>query len=204
MTDLSKPFDTFVGTLCFEMGDSVKQGDKFIIHTMSKLGAAEAYQKALVVAPVKKESNVVSITTTTDMPRRAIDIISRQIELYNMDAVIDKNIVATSTAGFIEERLRLIESELSSVEADVETYKEQHGIVDLKSEAGVYLQETSNFRKEAAEIETQLNLVNYIQEFVADETKQNSLIPANIGITDPALVKLIAEYNELLLQRMRM
>lgn len=204
VTDLSKPFDTFVGTLCFEVGDSVKQGDKFIIRTMSKLGAAEAYQKALVVAPVKKESNVVSITTTTDMPRRAIDIISRQIELYNMDAVIDKNIVATSTAGFIEERLRLIESELSSVEADVEMYKEQHGIVDLKSEAGVYLQETSNFRKEAAEIETQLNLVNYIQEFVADETKQNSLIPANIGITDPALVKLIAEYNELLLQRMRM
>ena len=202
--DLTKPFDTFVGRLCFEVGDSVKQGDQFVIRTANRLGVATGLQRAYTVAPVKKESNVIAISTTTDMPRCAIDLITRQIELYNMDAVIDKNIVATSTAAFIEERLRLIESELSLVEADVEMYKEQHGIVDLKSEAGVFLQETSVYRKEAAEIETQLNLVNYIQEFVADETKQNSLIPANIGITDPALVKLIAEYNDLLLQRMRM
>lgn len=202
--DISKPFNTFVGDLCFVVTDTIVKGDEFIINVMPRMVAATIYQNQFSVAPIKKESNVISISTTTDIPRRAIDIISKQIELYNLDAVVDKNIVATSTANFIEERLRLIESELSAVEENVEMYKEQHGIVDLESEAGVFLKETSEYRKQAAEIETQLNLVNYIELFVDDETKKNSLIPANIGITDPALVNLIAEYNELLLQRMRM
>lgn len=204
VTDLTVPFNTIVGMLHFEINDSVVSGDKYIIRTMSKLVAANQFQRLIAATPLKKESNVITISTTTDLPRRAIDLINRQIELYNLDAVIDKNIVATSTANFIEERLRLIEAELSSVEADVEMYKEQHGIVDLVSEASVYLQESSVFKKQAAEIATQLNLVNYIQEFLSDETKQNSLIPANIGITDPALVNLIEEYNQLMLQRMRM
>ena len=40
-------------------------------------------------------------------------------------------------------------------------------------------------------------------EFVADGSKQNSLIPANLGISDASLVELISEYNQLLLQRMK-
>ena len=152
---------------------------------------------------MKKESNIINISTVTDMPGRAIDFINKEIELYNMDAVVDKNIMATNTATFIEERLRLIEMELSTAENEVERYKEKHGIVDLSSEAGLFLTESAEYRKRASEIETQLNLVQYVGEFVSDEAKQNSLIPANLGISDVSLVTLISEYNQLLLQRMR-
>ena len=49
--------------------------------------------------------------------------------------------------------------ELSSAENEVEQYKEKYGIVDLSSEAGLYLTESTEYRKRASEIETQLNLV---------------------------------------------
>ena len=54
-----------------------------------------------------------------------------------------------------------------------------------------------------AEIETQLSLVEYIDEFLRDETKRNSLIPSNIGLTDASLASGLTEYNTLQLQRMR-
>ncbi len=54
-----------------------------------------------------------------------------------------------------------------------------------------------------AEIETQLSLVDYVDEFLRDDTKRNSLIPANIGITDASLESGLSEYNTILLQRMR-
>ncbi len=203
VTDLTAPINTCAGTLSFTVNTALERGDKYRITTSPRISLTESYKKTIAASPMKKESKIINISTTTDMPRRAVDFINREIELYNMNAVVDKNIVANNTASFIEERLRLISAELSDAEKDVERYKEKYGIVNLPAEAGMYLQEGTEYRKRAAEIETQLNLVQYIGEFVADETKQNSLIPANIGITDNALVTLIAEYNQLLLQRMR-
>ena len=52
-------------------------------------------------------------------------------------------------------------------------------------------------------METQLNLVNYIDEFLRDESKSNNLIPSNIGITDVSLETSLSEYNAVVLQRMR-
>ena len=152
---------------------------------------------------MRKESNIITISTTTDMPTRGRDFIRKQIEYYNMDAVLDKNIMASNTAAFIEERLRLIEQELAVAEKDVAQYKQRYDIVDLESEAILALQEGAEYKKQVAEIETQLNLVGYIAEYVSDETKKNNLIPANIGVEDIALISLISEYNQLMLDRMR-
>ncbi len=201
--DLSQPINTCVGEIRFVANKKLEVGDCFSMVTMPKLSAINAYKTNITAAPMQKESNIINISTVTDMPGRAIDFINKEIELYNMDAVVDKNIMATNTATFIEERLRLIEMELSTAENEVERYKEKHGIVDLSSEAGLFLTESAEYRKRASEIETQLNLVQYVGEFVSDEAKQNSLIPANLGISDVSLVTLISEYNQLLLQRMR-
>ena len=203
VTDLSEPINTCVGEIRFDVKQLLEKGDGYKLITLPKLLAINNYKKKVTATPMKKESNVILVSTVTDMPSRAIDFISKEIEYYNMDALVDKNFMATNTASFIDERLQLIEMELSTAENEVERYKEKHGIVDLSREASVYLSESTEYRKRASEIETQLNLVQYVGEFVADERKQNSLIPANLGISDASLVALISEYNQLLLQRMR-
>ena len=203
--DLTTPFETCIGMLSFAINnpEEVEVGDKYHMHTLPMLPLIGSYKKNIVAAPVRKESNIITISTTTDMPTRGRDFIRKQIEYYNMDAVLDKNIMASNTAAFIEERLRLIEQELAVAEKDVAQYKQRYDIVDLESEAILALQEGAEYKKQVAEIETQLNLVGYIAEYVSDETKKNNLIPANIGVEDIALISLISEYNQLMLDRMR-
>lgn len=203
--DLTTPFETCIGMLSFAINnpEEVEVGDKYHMHTLPMLPLIGSYKKNIIAAPVRKESNIITISTTTDMPTRGRDFIRKQIEYYNMDAVLDKNIMASNTAAFIEERLRLIEQELAVAEKDVAQYKQRYDIVDLESEAILALQEGAEYKKQVAEIETQLNLVGYIAEYVSDETKKNNLIPANIGVEDIALISLISEYNQLMLDRMR-
>ena len=203
--DLTTPFETCIGMLSFAINnpEEVEVGDKYHMHTLPMLPLIGSYKKNIIAAPVRKESNIITISTTTDMPTRGRDFIRKQIEYYNMDAVLDKNIMASNTAAFIEERLRLIEQELAVAEKDVAQYKQRYDIVDLESEAILALQEGAEYKKQVAEIETQLNLVGYISEYVSDETKKNNLIPANIGVEDIALISLISEYNQLMLDRMR-
>ena len=203
--DLTTPFETCIGMLSFAINkpEEVEVGDQYHMHTLPMLPLIGSYKKNIIAAPVRKESNIITISTTTDMPTRGRDFIRKQIEYYNMDAVLDKNIMASNTAAFIEERLRLIEQELAVAEKDVAQYKQRYDIVNLESEAILALQEGAEYKKQVAEIETQLNLVGYIAEYVSDETKKNNLIPANIGVEDIALISLISEYNQLMLDRMR-
>lgn len=205
IVDLTVPFQTCAGKMSFEFNrpGEIEVGDKFHMVTMPMLPLIDSYKKNIVASPVRKESNIITISTTTDMPTRGRDFIKKEIEFYNMDAVLDKNIMASNTATFIDERLRLIEEELSVAEVDVARYKERLGVVDLASEAEMSMMELSGYRKTVAEVETQINLVNYVAEYVSDESKQTSLIPANIGIDDVSLISLISEYNQLMLDRMR-
>lgn len=203
VSDLTQPINTCAGQIYFELNTQPEVGDQYFLTTLPKLALINKYKTAITATPQTKDSYIINISTTTDMPRRAIDFITKEIELYNLDALVDKNIMATNTASFIDERLHLISTELSTAENEVEQYKEKYGIVDLSSEAGLYLTESTEYRKRASEIETQLNLVQYVAEFVANEYNQNSLIPANLGISDASLVALISEYNQMLLQRMR-
>lgn len=201
--DVTVPFETCAGKIAVNFNKPLEKGDKYRVVTMPMLPAVDKYTQTIAASPLKKESNVIVISTSTDMPQRAIDFINKEIDFYNLDAVVDKNIMASNTAAFIEERLRLIEDELAVAESNLEQYKERNGIVDLITEAELYLHEGSEYKKQAVEIETQLNLVKYIGEYVSDETNKNSLIPANLGIEDPALIALVTEYNQLLLNRMR-
>lgn len=203
VNDLTQPFSTCAGDIAFQLNKPIQQGAEYTIMTLPMLPAVDKYNRAIVAAPYKKESNIINISTSTDMPQRAIDFINKEIEFYNLDAVIDKNIMASNTASFIEERLRLIEAELAVAESELEAYKAENGIVDLLTEAELYLHEGAEYKKQLAEIETQINLIQYIAEYVSDESKKNALIPANLGIDDQALVALIAEYNQLMLKRMR-
>ena len=203
--DLTIPFETCVGPLSFVINDpeEIEVGDKFKMYTSPRLSLVNSYKMKIEAEPVNKDSKIIRIATTSDMPGLARDFIRKQIELYNMDAVIDKNIMASNTAAFIEERLNLIAKDLSAAEEDVERYKEENHIVSFTEETGLLVQEGNEYRKRIAEIETQLHLVQFINEFINDDTKKGSLIPSNLGISNEVLVDLIAQYNGLLMRRMR-
>lgn len=203
--DLTVPFETCATTLCFNIHNLEKMqvGDCYRIVTYPRLPLVNDYCGRFKVSKKQKDANVISISTVTDMPSHGRDVIQKLIDLYNAESVIDKTMIAKNTEAFLNERLFLMEEELAEAEQNEVLYQELHDIVDIEEEAGLFLQENAEYRKKLTEIETQLNLVQFVLDFVADDKHSNQLIPANLGITDPALIMLITEYNELMLRKMR-
>ena len=203
--DLTVPFETCAATLCFDIHnlEGMREGDCYHIVTYPRLPLVNAYCENFRVSKKQKDANVISISTTTDMPRRGCDVIQKLIDLYNAESVMDKTLMAKNTEAFLSERLSLMEKELAEAEQVEVQYQESHNIVDIEEEAGLFLKENAEYRKKLTEIETQLNLVQFVLDFVVDDKHSNQLIPANLGITDPALIMLITEYNELMLRKMR-
>ncbi len=203
LTSLSDSVETSVGVIRFVENNQLEKGDQIEMKTLPMAVQVAAYGTAISARQAKKESRVIKISTSSDCPPKAEDVINRMVELYNFSAVYDRNYITRETRMFVDERLRIVSAELDSLEKIVETYKQNHQIANIGSEISIYLDNSNEYQKRIVNIETQVNLLNYINSFLLDEANAESLIPANLGITDEALLSLIDTYNKTELRRMR-
>ncbi|MFV0471156.1 MAG: GumC family protein [Paludibacteraceae bacterium] len=205
ISNIHQEFNTFLGKFQFKPTKKTKNTDKykFIIYPTKVL--LSNYSMKIQAGAINKQSmNVIKISLVESNIKKAEDFLNKLVELYNLDAITDKNLVATNTASFLNEQLGKIEQELNDVESNVEQYKKSNSITDITSEADIYLQSSSEYGKKMAELETQLRLVDYVNTHINNNKNQYSLIPSNIGIEDKGLVDLIQEYNKTILERMKL
>lgn len=203
VADFSEPVETKVGLLKIQANRVLSSDTTYRVGHKRKELVVAGYCKKIGISLYKKESNIITLSTTSTNPDRDKALLFQLIEQYNLNAIMDKNMIATNTAAFIEERLNIITEELSDAEEAVSTYKEKNNIADLQTQASLFLQANSVEQREMAEIETQLSLIEYVDEFLKDTSKKENLIPSNIGVTDASLAGSLNEYNSLQLQRMR-
>lgn len=160
-----------------------------------------AYNAALQSAIASEASSIINLSIADVSARRAEDILNTLIDVYNQDAIDDKNKIAVNTANFINERLIVIEQELGGVESQIADYKSEHNLADISTQTGAFMQTSSRYQQEGVNLENQRTLAKYIRDYLADPAKAGELIPANTGIADVNIEGQIAEYNELMLQR---
>lgn len=171
----------------------------------SSLTATTAYfQSVLGIQQEEDEASILSLSMRDVSPERAEDVINTLINVYNEEAIRDKNQVAVNTANFISERLAIIAKELGGVEGQLESFKQSNQIIDISSTAGRYMGESQKYSEDAIELETQIRLARYIKDYLADPSKETDLIPANTGIADLSLESQINQYNTMRLRRDRL
>jgi Uncharacterized protein involved in exopolysaccharide biosynthesis len=168
------------------------------------ISVAKGYLGRLAVAPTSKTTSVVNLSLSETNRKRGEDFLTKLVEVYNLDAMADKNKVALNTKLFIDDRIAIIDKELGSAEKNVENYKRSQKMTDLQTDAQLSLQTSSEYEKKLVEAETQLNLVNYLQKHISNRANRYSLVPSNVGLEDPTLIATINEYNKALLERERL
>lgn len=211
--EYSKQFDklpalltTPSGTFSFTPADStiVKSEQKIMATVSSPRSVAGSYRGALSIEPTSKSTTIAQISVKSTHTQRGMDFINKLVEIYNRDANDDKNEVATKTAEFIDERINIINGELGTTEQELETFKRDAGLTDLKSDAQLALSENSEYEKKRAENSTQLRLVQFLASYANNPDHAYEVLPVNVGLTDTGLTELINRYNEMLLERKRL
>lgn len=161
------------------------------------------YQGLLNVSLINKDATVVRVAINYPNVDKAKAILNKLIEVYNSDAIEDKNSESKKTADFIEERITQIGKDLGDVENQKERFKEANQIVDIQTEAQIGLQNSATARSKQLETEAQLELTNSLISFV---NRQGSyqILPASVGMDNPAAASAIAQYNQLVIERNRL
>lgn len=177
--------------------------ENIYINITPPLQMAKAYLAALSIAGTSNTTSIANISIQTTNKQRGEDFVNKLIEVYNRDASNDKKLIATKTAEFIDERIVIINRELGSTEAELENFKRSAGLTSM-SDATTFVQENSEYEKKRLDIGTQLNLMEYLRDYIDNRANQDAVIPSNVGVHDVSLSALINKYNEMILERNRL
>ncbi len=181
------------------------EDERVIIVTIAPpMQVAKAYGSALTVEATSKTTSILAISLESTNKQRGEDFVNKLIEVYNRNANNDKNEIAQKTALFINERIGIISRELGTTEDELATFKQNAGLTDLTSNAQLTLTENSEYEKKRVENGTQLNLIDYLTEYISNPANRNTVLPVNVGLADESLSGLISKYNDLILERNRL
>ena len=135
---------------------------------------------------------------------RAIDYLDALVAAYNGQANADKNEVALKTEEFINGRLEKIDAELGTTEGALESYKKRNRVTELSLDASQSVAQEGKYSAKLSEANSQIQLIDYLREFVDNPANKYEIIPSNVGLTDQASVGLIKEFNQIVLDRNRL
>lgn len=199
---LGQTLQTPVGKLSVLRGKSFNQWTDEAVHVsrMPISFAANLYQSKLSASEFDKETSLIVLTCLDTHTKRADDILNTLYDTYKEDVVENKNRVALSTAQFIDERLQIIGNELSTVETQLADFKKRNQLIDFKLTSQAVLTETSTAHQQTLAIETQLNVAQFLNEYLSNHTNDKDLIPT-LNLGDAGVNQQIAAFNTLMNQR---
>jgi capsular exopolysaccharide synthesis family protein len=175
--------------------------EEVIVQIVPFESVVNRYRNALQIQTVSKNSSVLQLSLTDPVKPKAIEILNNLVAQYNNDAVEDKNLMAKNTNEFINQRILIVNEELSSVEKGAEQFKTENQLTDLATEAGLAVRSKSELEKRVLDLSTQLKLAEYVSDYV--NANPGELIPANLGIGDATIDGNTTKYNQLVLERNR-
>lgn len=179
-------------------------GMKIHVVRISVEDAAIILYNKVTSSEIDKESTLVRITCTDTSIQRADDILNGLLDAYKRSIIDDKNQMAKSTADFIEDRIALIHSELSDVEGKIADFKQNSGMVDFKASSEAYIAQSNTARQRTIQAETQYSMIEYLVDYLTQNSAGNNLIPTMGGISDAGIATQIGNYNQLMLTRNRL
>ena len=202
---LPASFKTPAGTLHFTFNrymDQEEDDDRAVIATiLPPTTVAAMYQDNLSVEPTSKTTSIALITLKDQSVARGEDFLNQLAVCYNRQANADKNEIALKTEEFINSRIEKINAELGLTEGELENYKKRYNVTQLQLDATQNLTQTSLLSSKLTDAQTQIELLDYLREFIDNPDNKYQIIPSNVGLQDQSSTVLINQYNQDVLAR---
>ncbi len=176
--------------------------DKKLMVSVSPIDlVALNYKTKTQISNTDEASNIVDIRLEDPIQKKAIDIVNTLVRIYNENAIEDKQIIADRTSKFINDRIADISGNLSTVDQSAQDFKTEKGVTDIPTETNINLSAGVGNQQQLAAANNELNMAASMADLVSQQ-KSFEVLPAAMG--DGATSGIIAQYNQLVLERQKL
>jgi uncharacterized protein involved in exopolysaccharide biosynthesis len=185
---------------CDLKGFETKSSDVFLLDVNNLESETSSSISNLSVSVSSKVTSIMVLSLKTLETSQGKSFLNAIVYAYNNAAIQDKQLIASYTIDFIDQRLSLISNQLDSVERNLESYKSQNDIVDLSEQSKVYLNSVAIQDHDLNKIGVQLSVLDEVDKYMNGSGNNPGIAPSLLGIEDPMLTGLLNQYYALELQ----
>ena len=145
-----------------------------------------------------KSATFLNLSRNDALPDRSEDIINKLMEVYGNSNVQSRNRISDSTISFIDRRIHLVDSELSSIELGIDTFKENHKIADMPAQAEQLVNANTTTLQELAKEEVDLEEIDAVSRYMSkvnEKDERTIILPPSL-MENEAMADLMGKYNE--------
>jgi len=176
-------------------------GPVFQISWTPLTNAAEMLMAGLKISQPNDQATILSLSFESENSALGKDVLNTLMAVYDTLMIEDKNRIADNTLKFINDRLLELSDTLRGVQGGLKNFMVQNQVFDIESQSKAYLDKIGESSKQKNEVEVRIAIVDFLLKYIADKKNIHELVPTNLGIEEPALLQLVAEYNRLQLER---
>jgi tyrosine-protein kinase Etk/Wzc len=158
----------------------------------------ESYRSRLKAATASKDGTIVKLSLDGPNRKMDIDFLNTLIEVFINNNLDQKNQEAVRTINFIEGQLSGISDSLSITEDRLQKFRSANKVMDMSAQGQQIITQAMSLENEKARLVIESNYYDYLANYLSkDISGELPVSPATIGITDPGLIKLVAELADL-------
>jgi tyrosine-protein kinase Etk/Wzc len=132
-----------------------RPGTRFDLARASTLDTVERLQKALSVKETALQSGVIALTLQGANPVLTADVVNGIARHFIQQDVDRRSAEAEHTLAFLDQQLPQLRRELDAAEQRYNTFRNNHGTVDLSEESRLLLQQVVDNKTKLADLQRQ-------------------------------------------------
>jgi tyrosine-protein kinase Etk/Wzc len=168
----------------------------FVYH--SPLGLISSFNSRLSIELIGGGGTILKISMVGTNRARDADFINKLIECFQAMSLDRKNAEALRRIEFIDNQLIGISDSLLLTENKLQQFRSSNRIMDLSAQGQAIISQVTALENERARLSLEANYYDYLADYLDQNISgEVPIVPITMGITDPALTKLVNDLAEL-------
>ncbi len=168
-----------------------EEGDEFYFNLMAPKKTTSLLLSRLEVTAATKLSTIIELRFRDPISEKAENVLNSLMKAYQLAGLKAKNDLARNTLAFVENRLGDVSHQMDSIQRRVQGYKTGSGAVDIGAQGQLFLQNVSENDQKLSEVNTQLSVLNQVENSISSSGSAGAIVPSTLGVNDPMLSQML-------------
>jgi len=166
-------------------------------HDITKL-----YKNKIRLNRISKDASIVNISVKGQDLVKETEFLNKLCENYLQNDLNTKNEVSKNTINFIENQLYEIKDSLNLIEAQLQIFKKNNGVVQISVESENFYDDIKALQNEKSKIFIENKYFDYLSKYLNKKSSfEDVIVPVSYGISNNLLNNLIDDLVDLQLER---
>ena len=166
-------------------------------HNITKL-----YKNKIRLNRISKDASIVNISVKGEDLVKETEFLNKLCENYIQNDLNTKNEVSKNTINFIENQLYEIKDSLNLIEAQLQIFKKNNGVVQISVESENFYDDIKALQNEKSKIFIENKYFDYLSQYLNEKSSfEDVVVPVSYGISNNLLNNLIDDLVDLQLER---